>query len=412
MSTIGQSLRLSLARTLHRGAFWLDRLAARLMPAKPVAPVAEEPPAEGGPPAHWLRRVHRRPPAHWLARIRQQAPHLLHGESLADTGWTRVIVPSPAAPVADLLSATGEASSPSQPGGHSEPVFTGQPPIARPPPRAVSLFAGRALRLRPVQPPVPSAAGAAPAIPAQPSPYTYAASWSGAPSARPATASAGTPTLVTPRPGSESPQWPAVNPDAAVTLPAAGAHPAGRRSGWQRFSRTDTTPHVPARHVTGWVLGDEARPPASAPDTAAGGHPAQAPASPDWPSMWPVETPAVHGAGAGSPASAPQAPQRHPANLTPNWGVAPPHGAAETHASDSQRTGLASEVPGRRWPPPVSAWNAAAPEPARPAPLPWPAVPDWPAAAETEPNPDDLARQHLQRLDREQRGMLWNESPF
>lgn len=419
MSTLRQSLRQVLARTLRRGASWLDRLAVRVTP---VTPDADAAPVDG-PPAHWRQRVHRPPPAGWLARIRQQAPHLLDGDTLAGAGWTRIRVSPPAVPLVGAAPTVDEAVPRPTAGDRPLPAATDQPVTSRPARRAVPLFAGRALHLRRTDTPLWTGRGASPADALPESSPRSSAPAGGPASAQPASPTyhpAGAPDSRVPQPGRESADRRAV-PTAAVAQGAAGPNmpespnphwappaesPASRssRTGSAGFSSAPAAGHMADSTLDSHPAhGDEAVPVNAAISNLA----RFTPESQNWP----------------------------PAAPPPNQGTARPARTPDLDAPDFKPAGMAHETPD--WTPatPWPAWSAVrpagAPGPgaserpnatprgreatARPdhaAALPWPALPDWPDAVEPEPNPHAAVQQHLWRLDREQRGLLWNELPF
>jgi hypothetical protein len=421
MSTLRQSLRQVLARTLRRGASWLDRLAVRVTPPIPVVSDADDSPL-GGPPAHWRQRAHRPPPAHWLARIRQQAPHLLDGAALAGAGWTRTSVSPPAIPLVGVTPMVDEVAPRPMADERPPPAATGQPIVSRPPRRATPLFAGRALNLRRADSPPWTGHGASsPAALPEPSPRSSTPAGSPAPAlpASPAVHLAGMPNIRVEEPGYESANRRAA-PTAAVAQGAAGTN----------------LPESPNLHST-----PPAEPPGSRSSRAGLRGFSPAPAAGDLANST-LDSPAAHGDGAAPAHATGSSPARFTPE-SPNWSSAAPppsRGTARTaripdrDAPGFEAAGMAHESSGWAraawWP----EWNPARPTGAlgpgtsglpgasasdqatggtdHRAALPWPALPDWPDTTEPEPNPHEAIRQHLQRLDREQRGLLWNESPF
>ena len=406
MTTIGQSLRHSLARTLRRAALLLERLALGVQPPASSAdtPVTEDGAAAaapaGGPPAHWLQRAHRPPPDHWLAHIRRQAPHLLRGDVLNDEAWLSGATPStpqPRAPAALLLPAWSAPDAPGaerpSPSAESAPTAPTLTPHLRPPPaaprpslrpRVAPQFAGRALRLyrteiAPFAPPsdpptrVPSAPTAdvpSPKASAQPAPYVT--------NSRPA---------------------PQVARGLAQTAPDEALSAARRAAHAQPRLRGLLTPlaaHGPAAARDGRLPSplptDELPGPRPAPAHAQAAPPPAPAARPDLHiDAAPTAQPDVHADAAPtappltrppSPAPPPLEPQRPPAAAPAPWPSLPPTGA-----SDSDRP-VGPSAPGE--------------------PL-WPTLPAWPEPADAEPTPEHRAWQHRQRLEREQRGRLWNE---
>lgn len=412
MSTLRQSLRRVLARTLRRGASWLDRLAVRVTPATLAAPDADDLPA-GGPPAHWRQRVHRPPPVHWLARIRQQAPHLLDGEALAGTGWTRITVSPPAVPPVGVTPTADEAAPRPLPGDRPPPAATGQPEAVRPPQRAMPLFAGHALHLRRAGSSPWTGRGASPAeAPPESSPHSSAPAgssslaWPVSPTYHPA----GAPDSAAQQPGGALADRRAV-PMVAVAEEAAGRNtsespgqalmsPAGRSS---RAGPVGSSPVPAAAHLANSTLNSYPGPGDHPPANAAGSMPTQftlepqnRPAAvppPNGGTVQPDTTPDLAAPGFKAVATAHESAAWTHAAPWPDWRAVRPPGALER--------------------PDVSANDrATSAQPDHRAALPWPALPDWPDLPEPEPNPHEAARHHLQRLDREQRGFLWNESPF
>lgn len=412
MSTLRQSLRRVLARTLRRGASWLDRLAVRVTPAAPAAPDADDSPT-GGPPAHWRQRVHRPPPVHWLARIRQQAPHLLDGEALAGTGWTRITVSPPAVPPVGVTPTADEAAPRPLPGDRPPPAATGQPEAVRPPQRAMPLFAGHALHLRRAGSSPWTGRGASPAeAPPESSPHSSAPAgssslaWPVSPAYHPA----GAPDSAAQQPGG------ALADRRAVPMVAVAEEAAGRN--------TSESPGLPSMPPAGRSsrAGPAGSSPVPAGESSAGSTPGFYPAA----------------GREAAPTGEADASLTGSTTVTRNWPSAapPPNGGTvqqdttpDLAASDFKVAGTTHESPGwtraALWPdwravrPPgalerldASANDRATAAPDHRAALPWPALPDWPDRPESEPNPHEAVRQHLQRLDREQRGFLWNESPF
>ncbi len=409
MSTLRQSLRRVLARTLRRGASWLDRLAVRVTPAAPAAPDADDSPT-GGPPAHWRQRVHRPPPVHWLARIRQQAPHLLDGEALAGTGWTRITVSPPDVPPVGVTLTVDEAAPRPRPGDRSPPAATGQPLAARPPRRAMPLFAGRALHLR--------RAGS--------SPWTNrgASSAEAGPESLPrSSAPAGSPALAWPA----SPAYhPAGAPDSAEQQPgrvlanprAAPAVAAAEKAAVENMSESPGLPSMPAAGRSSRA-GPAGSSPVPAGESSAGSTPGFYPAAES-------EAAPTREADASPTGSTNVTRNRPSAAPPPNGGTVQQDTTPDLAASDFKVAGTTHESPGWTRAAPWPDWRAVHPpgalerpdaavtavQPDHRAALPWPALPDWPDMPEPEPNSHETVRQHLQRLDREQRGLLWNESPF
>ena len=400
MTTIGQSLRHSLARTLRRAALLLERLALGVQPPASSAdpPVTEDGAAAaaaapaGGPPAHWLQRAHRPPPDHWLAHIRRQAPHLLRGDVLNDEAWLSARTPStpqPLAPAALLLPAwsTPDASgaghpSPSAESAPTAPTLT---PDRRPPPAAPSpsprprlapQLAGRALRLyrtemAPFAPPsdpptrgpsTPTADVPSPKASAQPAPH--AADSRPAPQvARGLAQTAPDETLSAARRAANSEPR-----RRGLLTPSAARGPAVARDG--RLPSPLPADELP-RPRPGRAPA-QAAPPAVRPDLHTGAAPA-ARSDLHTHALPPLTRP---------PSPPPLEPQRPPAATPAPWPSLPPTGA-----SDSDRP----------------AWSSAPSEPL------WPTLPAWPEPADAEPTPERHAWQHRQRLEREQRGRLWNE---
>ena len=405
MTTIGQSLRHSLARTLRRAALLLERLALGVQPPVSSAdpPVTEDGAAAaaaapaGGPPAHWLQRAHRPPPDHWLAHIRRQAPHLLRGDVLNDEAWLSARTPStpqPLAPAALLLPAwsTPDASgaghpSPSAESAPTAPTLT---PDRRPPPAAPSpsprprlapQLAGRALRLyrtemAPFAPPSdPPTRGPSAPTADVPSPKASAPPASHVTDSRPA---------------------PQVARGLAQTAPDETLSAARRAANAQPRRRGLLTPlaargPVVARdgRLPSPLPADERPRPQAAPPPAPAArsdlHTDAAPTAPPTTAVRPdLHTDAAPTAPplTRPPSLPPLEPQRPPAATPAPWPSLPPTGA-----SDSDRP----------------AGPSAPSEPL------WPTLPAWPEPADAEPTPERHAWQHRQRLEREQRGRLWNE---
>ncbi len=407
MTTIGQSLRHSLARTLRRAALLLERLALGVQPPASSAdtPVTEDGAAAapaGGSSAHWLQRAHRPPPDHWLAHIRRQAPHLLRGDVLNDEAWLRGATPStpqPHAPAAPLLPAWSapdtpgaERPSPSAARAPTAPTLT---PDRRPPPavaapsprpRLAPQFAERALRLyrteiAPSDPPTrgPSAPTLdipSPKASAQPAPH--AADSRPAPQvARGLAQAAPDETLSAARRAAN-----AQPRRHGLLTPSAAPGPAVARDG--RLP-SPLPADEPPRSRLARALAPAAPPPAPAAppdlhtDAAHTASPAPA-AQPDLRAdAAPIAPPRTR---PPSPAPPPLEPQRPLAATPAPWPSLPPTGA-----SDSDRPAAPS----------------ASSEPL------WPTLPAWPEPADAEPTPERHAWQHRQRLEREQRGRLWNE---
>lgn len=424
MSTLRQSLRLTMARTLLRGASWLDRLAVRLLKPAPVASSAVSPAEDTPagdllttqPPAHWLRRVRRQPPAHWLARIRQQAPHLLDGDALAGAGWTRMTVPSDLALPAVDVPPTAGAELPPQTSGTGSPPAPVRP--ALPVRRITPLFLGRALRLQRAAPPGLGAEVPHPQRPESQS-TTQTVPPDGALRTSPTgsvpvstgqrvTLSAETPGTGPTKPSPGAPNWDLRHLAAAPNLETAGPSPDANTpapAGTPRASQPETA--VPAR----------ATPPAAARDAVS--------TPPDLGSPSSVHTPDAQVPAANPRAFMPQSADHHAAALQPGLGYVPawpdqgatrrgvPSRVARATGTSPANTpdsgpAAASVVPD--WPAvPTAHWDVVSQAPNQNLVLPWPALPEWPAPDEPEPHQDPQTWQHRQRLDREQRGLLWNE---
>lgn len=396
MSTIGQLLRLSLARTLRRTAALLDRLALSLQsPAAPVsAAAADSTPAEG-PPAHWLQHARRPPPAHWLAYIRRQAPHLLVGDGLNDAAWLTQAAPSTLTPLAPAVSVTAEEPAPVQARpAAAEPAAAAASPApttaaaqSTPRLRPTRALPRHPLRLRPVETaasaPRPGLAENALPAPAAPTLDVSAPAASMRPAAQP-------------RPERPAPPLP-----RRPMRPVESAAPAPTLSAFAPDDAPSTAP--PA------IAASASRPPHEALSRAHANRlplsPVGQPAAPQPPSLR-APTPAAP----PPPAAAPKPARPAAAAQSPTPAPPPPRPRPQPTAAPSapQRPAPIAADPWPQLPPaadptPSSSTGAS---PSTPA---WPTLPPWPAAAELETPPDLRAWQRRQRLQREQRGLLWNE---